>query len=187
MKDDLRYTPSDCFETFPFPERYESLDSLTTAGERYFEFRAELMQRRQLGLTDTYNAFHDRYASSPDILELRRLHDAMDRAVLDAYGWTDLQPTCEPVLAYDDGDEDAGDDEPSSKKQPWRWRWPDAFRDEVLARLLALNRQRAAESAVASPEVVPPPSKRKASSTAKKRASKRDASDQLPFDDPSRR
>jgi hypothetical protein len=25
----------------------------------------------------------------------------------------------------------------------WRYRWPDEFRDEVLARLLELNRQRA--------------------------------------------
>ena len=24
MKDDLRYTPSDCFETFPFPENWET-------------------------------------------------------------------------------------------------------------------------------------------------------------------
>ena len=24
MKDDLRYTPSDCFETFPFPESWET-------------------------------------------------------------------------------------------------------------------------------------------------------------------
>jgi hypothetical protein len=29
----------------------------------------------------------------PDILKLRELHAAMDRAVLDAYGWTDIPPT----------------------------------------------------------------------------------------------
>ena len=29
------------------------------------------------------------------------------------------------------------------KKKPWRYRWPDDFRDEVLARLLELNKQRA--------------------------------------------
>jgi hypothetical protein len=29
------------------------------------------------------------------------------------------------------------------KKKPWRYRWPDDFRDEVLARLLELNRHRA--------------------------------------------
>ena len=30
----------------------------------------------------------------------------------------------------------------SRKKKPWRLRWPDEFRDEVLARLLELNEQR---------------------------------------------
>jgi len=30
----------------------------------------------------------------------------------------------------------------SSRRLPWRYRWPDAVRDEVLARLLALNAER---------------------------------------------
>ncbi len=88
---------------------------------------------------------------SPEILKLRELHAPMDRAVLDAYGWTDLQPTCEFLLDYEDGE----DQEPATSNQelpttrrrrkPWRYRWPDSFRDEVLARLLELNRQRAEE------------------------------------------
>jgi hypothetical protein len=32
MKDDLRYNPSDCFETFPFPETYETNSALEDAG-----------------------------------------------------------------------------------------------------------------------------------------------------------
>ena len=32
-------------------------------------------------------------------------------------------------------------------KKPYRYRWPDEVRDEVLARLLVLNKQRAAEEA----------------------------------------
>jgi hypothetical protein len=62
---------------------------------------------------------------------------------LHAYGWTDLQPTCEFLLDYE---EDADEDEAGGgrrRKKPWRYRWPDDFRDEVLARLLELNRQRA--------------------------------------------
>ena len=31
------------------------------------------------------------------------------------------------------------------KKKPWRYRWPDEVRDEVLARLLKLNAERAEE------------------------------------------
>jgi hypothetical protein len=33
----------------------------------------------------------------------------------------------------------------SKRKPPWRHRWPDAVRDEVLARLLALNAERYVE------------------------------------------
>jgi hypothetical protein len=33
MKDDLRYTPSDCFRTFPFPENFETDTTLEVAGE----------------------------------------------------------------------------------------------------------------------------------------------------------
>ena len=143
MKDDLRYTPSDCFETFPFPENFETNPALEAVGQAYYEFRAALMVRNNEGLTKTYNRFHDPDERSPDILKLRELHAAMDRAVLDAYGWTDLQPTCEFLLDYE---EDEDEDETGGgrrRKKPWRYRWPDDFRDEVLARLLELNRQRA--------------------------------------------
>jgi hypothetical protein len=73
----------------------------------------------------------------------------MDRAVLNAYGWTDLAQTatCEFLLDYEE--EDEGDNGTTSKKKkPWRYRWPDEFRDEVLARLLDLNKQRAEEEAL---------------------------------------
>jgi len=145
MKDDPVYTPSDCFETFPFPKDYETNPILESAGQTYYDFRADLMVRNNEGLTKTYNRFHDPDERSPDILKLRELHAAMDRAVLDAYGWTDLQPTCEFLLDYeeDDDEEEAGGGR--RRKKPWRYRWPDEFRDEVLARLLELNRQRAQE------------------------------------------
>jgi hypothetical protein len=74
----------------------------------------------------------------------------MDRAVLDAYGWMDIQPKCEFLLDYEE--EDNPEDEGSgkkAKKKPWRYRWPDEVRDEVLARLLALNQERAKEEALA--------------------------------------
>ena len=88
LKDDLQYTPSDCFETFPFPENFETHPQLEAAGKEYYEFRAALMVRNNEGLTKTYNRFHDPNERSPDIQKLRDLHAAMDRAVLDAYGWT---------------------------------------------------------------------------------------------------
>jgi hypothetical protein len=37
MKDDLRYTPSDCFETFPFPLSYETRSGLRDIGRAYYQ------------------------------------------------------------------------------------------------------------------------------------------------------
>ena len=138
LGDGLRYTPSDCFETFPFPENWDTHPALEAAGSAYYDFRAALMVRNDEGMTRTYNRFHDPDEDSPDIAELRRLHAAMDRAVLAAYGWRDIAPDCEFLLDYAIDEEEWG-----RKKKPWRYRWPDAVRDEVLARLLALNAERA--------------------------------------------
>jgi hypothetical protein len=143
MKDDLRYTPSDCFETFPFPDDWEARPDLDGAGCAYYDFRAQLMVANDEGMTKTYNRFHDPDERSPEIAKLRELHAAMDRAVLDAYGWTDIPTDCEFLLDY----EEEGEDEEGTRrrKKPWRYRWPNNVRDEVLARLLELNAQRAAE------------------------------------------
>jgi hypothetical protein len=66
----------------------------------------------------------------------------MDRAVLDAYGWSEIPTNCEFLLDYEIDEEEWGD-----KKKPYRYRWPDEVRDEVLARLLELNATRAQEEA----------------------------------------
>ena len=142
MKDDLRYTPSDCFETFPFPHGWETHPSLEATGEAYYEHRAALMVRNDEGMTRTYNRFHDPYENDADIGRLRELHAAMDRAVLDAYGWTDIPTDCDFLLDYEIDEATWG-----RKKKPYRYRWPDLVREEVLARLLALNAERAAEEA----------------------------------------
>ena len=139
MKDDLRYTPSNCFETFPFPESWDTDRSLEAAGRSYHEHRAAFMVENDGGMTKTYNRFHDMYETDSRIRVLRELHASMDRAVLDAYGWTDIPTVCEFLLDYEVDDATLG-----RKKKPYRYRWPNAVRDEVLARLLALNAERAA-------------------------------------------
>ncbi|MFZ4596255.1 MAG: hypothetical protein ACOYOF_18500, partial [Verrucomicrobiaceae bacterium] len=93
-----------------------------------------------------YNRFHDREETDPGILRLRELHAALDHAVLTAYGWSDLVETgstiCEFLPDYfDEPEEEGGDPVPKSI----RYRWPDATRDEVLARLLKLNAERHAQ------------------------------------------
>ena len=89
-----------------------------------------------------YNRFLDSYEDDPDIARLRGLHISMDRAVLDAYGWTDISTDCEFLLDYEIDEEEWG-----NRKKPYRYRWPDDVRDEVLARLLELNAERAAAEA----------------------------------------
>jgi hypothetical protein len=150
MKDDVRYTPTDCFETFPFPPEWETNATLETVGREYYEYRAALMVEHNEGLTKTYNRFHDPHERNPKILRLRELHAAMDHAVLAAYGWSDLvdssRTACEFIPDYyDDPKEEGGPPIPKSI----RYRWPDATRDEVLARLLKLNAERAEQERLA--------------------------------------
>ena len=139
IKDDSRYSITSSFETFPAPIEWDAEhEVLEEIGERYYEYRAQLMIENDEGLTTTYNRFHDPEESDPGILKLRELHEEMDRAVLAAYGWEDIDTTCEWQLLYDMP-------EGSRKKEPWRWQWPEEVHDEVLSRLVALNATRAAE------------------------------------------
>ena len=88
-----------------------------------------------------------------------------------AYGRDDLaeSASCEFLLDYEEEeDENAefgmGNSEPKRrrKKKPWRYRWPDDFRDEVLARLLELNEQRHKEEQLTGAAAEPKPKKKKA-------------------------
>ena len=144
LEDRFMYAPSDCFETFPFPDRWESRSDLEAPGKAYYEHRAALMAANNEGLTKSYNRFHDPYEHSPVILKLRDLHAAMDRAVLAAYGWNDIPTACDFFPLHPDDKEDPN---PSArpKRKPHRYRWPDEIQNEVLARLLDLNAHRAAK------------------------------------------
>ena len=139
LEDRLRYLPSDCFVTYPFPRAWKNHPRLEEAGKTYYGFRASLMTKRGEGLTKTYNRFHDRHDYAPDIVQLRELHDLMDAAVLDAYGWDDIPTKCEFLP-------DVGIEEGSPAKRHWRYRWPDGVHDQILGRLIELNAKRTEES-----------------------------------------
>lgn len=129
MKGDARYTPTDCFQTFPFPENHASLK---TVGERYYDHRRQILLTRSEGLTKTYNRFHDPNESDDDVARLRELHRQLDTAVAAAYGWIDLAANEGAALHHDFHE----------TKQGVGWTiHPDARRD-ILDRLLALNHQR---------------------------------------------
>jgi hypothetical protein len=129
MKTDLRYAASDCFETFPFPQPdpRSLIPELEAIGERLYETRTRFTVEVKQGLTKTYNALKDPASDDPRILELRALHEEMDRAVLAAYGWTDVAvpPYCPKT------------DEDRAALQ--------AFEDEVIDRLFVLNAERASQ------------------------------------------
>nr|WP_307804715.1 type IIL restriction-modification enzyme MmeI [Streptomyces sp. VRA16 Mangrove soil] len=87
IKGDLRYAPTDVFETLVRPPLTEAL---RTTGTTLHTHRANLMQARNIGLTATYNLVHDEACQDPDIVELRRIHTEIDSATVEAYGWLDL-------------------------------------------------------------------------------------------------
>jgi superfamily II DNA or RNA helicase len=92
---------------------------------------------------------------------LAQTTDAIPRAILlgrlSLYGpgAALLQPTCEFLLDYEEEDEEDETGAARRRKKPWRYRWPDEFRDTVLARLLELNTQRAAEERLAGAAAAP--------------------------------
>ena len=136
------YSGTKCFDTFalPLPTTFNSIREPAT---ECYEQREAYRISHAVGLTDFYNRFHDPDERDPEIEKLRELHAAMDRAVLDAYGWGDIPTTCEFLLDYEIDEEEGS----SRRKKPYRYRWPDDVRDEVLARLLELNAERAKEEA----------------------------------------
>ena len=106
-----------------------------------------MMVNRNEGLTKTYNRFHARGENAADIARLRTLHAEMDRAVLRAYGWGDLAERATAEFIEQEADE--------GKKPKTKLDWSAEFKDEVLARLLALNAERAAAERAAGVVSIP--------------------------------
>ena len=123
------YSPSECFFNFPFPQPDPRTDipEIETAGETLYSCRALFMIESNQGLTKLYNALTNSTCDDPSVLRLRQLHEEMDRAVLDAYGWFDIEvPSFCPVNAEERA-------------------VAEAFNDDVIDRLYVLNAERAAE------------------------------------------
>jgi hypothetical protein len=136
----INYSVSKAFRTFPFPNPNAQIDAVRNAASEFLRSRERSMLVRTAGLTSIYNLINDPSCADVDITTVRRLAAAMDCAVLDAYGWTDIKTDCGFFADYTEEDEDGNEVEKSI-----RYRWPDEVRDEVLARLLALNAERHAE------------------------------------------
>ena len=122
-----RYTPTDCLETFPFPER---TDAIEINGYKYFEHRKDVCVNRDIGLVEIYNKFHDQNDVDPEIIELRILQVLMDESTLSAYGWNDV--------ALNHGFYE-------TPRDGIRYTICPAARNELLQRLLKLNHRLAAD------------------------------------------
>jgi hypothetical protein len=129
LEDRPRYTKSQCFDPFPFPAANDlQKQRIRVVAEDLDAHRKRVLgDHSHLTLTSIYNVREKlRAGVAPDALEpaerrifddglvliLKELHDRLDAAVADAYGW----PT-------------------------------DLADEEILARLVALNKERAKEEA----------------------------------------
>jgi hypothetical protein len=139
LGDTLSYS-SGCFETFPFPkpDPRTVIPALEDIGQRLYDLRAKYMVDDNVGLTITYNRLKDPSCTEPRILELRNLHEEMDRQVLAAYAdgdpegrWLDLEVP--PYCPLNDAE----------KKKL------EAFEDGVIDRLFVLNGKRAEAERIA--------------------------------------
>ncbi len=121
----------------PTPKTSDRL--LETSTSEYFDFRTKTLIRSDAGLLALMNRFHDPNETSEEIQKLRGLHEAMDRAVLNAYGWQDLALSARCEFLPPAGVKYSGySRRPVQDQKDIRLRWPDEFSQRVLQRLLAI-------------------------------------------------
>jgi len=132
MRADVNYSPSDVFLTFPRPMHN---DHLATAGQTLNSDRQKIMLRREFGLTKLYNLVNDPNYTDEDIERMREIHIELDTAVVEAYGWGDVELS-HGFHTY---------------RQMQRWTVSPAARVEILDRLLAENLRRAEAQGEAPP------------------------------------
>jgi hypothetical protein len=146
---DPRWKNTTCFATFPFPTHNEQQQRIRQVSEQLDAHRKrQHAAHSELTLTGMYNVLEKlRSGESLNGREktiheqglvsvLRELHDELDAAVLNAYGWPELLP----ILRIAHGNN------PPSRVQS-REDAARAFEEAVLERLVALNAERAAEEA----------------------------------------
>jgi hypothetical protein len=84
LKGDIAYTPTTCFETFPFPQNLSTKISTTirATAQDLHDYRSQQMEKKQWGITKLYNDYFNEPAS-----QLAKLHAKLDALVLQAYGF----------------------------------------------------------------------------------------------------
>lgn len=145
---DPRYNKTVCFETFPFPVTEAQQWNLIGRLAEQVNSHRNRQQTEHPGLTltgmynvmeklrsrDTLSAKEKTINEQGLVSILRELHDQLDRAVFEAYGWGDLADK----LVGLPGATTPLPDKPEAQAEA---------EEELLLRLVALNAQRAAEEA----------------------------------------
>jgi hypothetical protein len=132
MKRDLRYSPSDAFETFPLPNNDTKQKCLIESlSKKFYDLRKKIMVNEQIGLTKFYRKYHNAKHASPIIQSARELQQQIDEAVRDSYGWHDvpLNHDFHSVSYLPENDN-------------IRYTISEPARIEILRRLAILNKQR---------------------------------------------
>ena len=126
----MNYSPSDAFETLPFPEP-EKLACLDELGKELLLGRRDACGILGVGLTDLYNRFHDPGETDVKLAGLRGLIASIDTRVADIYGWNDL-----PL------DHDFHEVDYLPENDRVRYTVSREVRIEILKRLSMLNQER---------------------------------------------
>ncbi|BBI72512.2 hypothetical protein HAALTHF_21870n [Vreelandella aquamarina] len=148
LEDRPRYNKTRCFETFPFPELTdEQAAKIGQLAEQIDAHRKrQQAEHPTLTLTGMYNVMEKLRAGEELnakeqtinqqglVSTLLADHDALDRAVFNAYGWDDLAK----ALVGLPGATTPLPDKPAAQAEA---------EEELLMRLVALNKQRTAEEA----------------------------------------
>jgi hypothetical protein len=143
---DPRYNKSRCFEPFPFPVATEEQQAKIRALAEQLDAhrKKQQAQHAELTLTGMYNVLEklksgEALNAKEKIIHeqglvsvLKQLHDEIDIAVLDAYGWNDLEEQMQIVNG------NATTDKPRADIKR-------ALDETLLERLVALNSERADE------------------------------------------
>ncbi|MEC4807227.1 MAG: DNA methyltransferase [Jaaginema sp. PMC 1080.18] len=95
LKSDIAYTHKTCFETFPFPQNptAQIVAQIRQTAIKLHEYRSNQMEKKQWGITQLYNKFFDEPSS-----QLYLLHQALDKLVMQAYGFKTQDDILEKLL-----------------------------------------------------------------------------------------
>jgi hypothetical protein len=132
MRNDFRYSISDCFDSFPLCAASVSLENL---GRDLDLLQRKIADNRNIGLTKIYGFVNSENSQDADIIQLRELHEKIDREVARAFGF----------------DIEIGEYELAEFQGLLQWGPPSSQRIEILQLLLAENQRQHDEGAIEWP------------------------------------